>query len=314
MNISVLPALAWGGVLAAGVLWGAGALVADGLMAQGMSPVSLALARFAFGLPLLWWWHWRQRRAAGVWRALPLRHRFLVGGTGVAMALNVTCWFAAIALMGATLPTVISICCAPLFVAAVSVVRGYERAGWRLAAALVLALAGVVLIVRPATGWALPAGHLLGVALSLASAALQAVVVLANARMPAGVSPVSASAWGMTAAACAMALVVLPQGITWPVGRMGWLGVVYTGVVTTSIAYLLFAWGSRRMTPTAAGLGILVEPLVTALLAGWLLSQPLASVQWAGGLLLAMALVLMASAAPYSSKASTIPRNGMLNQ
>ena len=318
MNISVLPALAWGGVLVAGVLWGGGALVAHGLMAQGMSPASLALARFALGLPLLWWWHWRQRGVGvgvgGLWRALPLRHRVLVAGTGVAMALNVTCWFAAIGLMGATLPTVISICCAPLFVAGVSVLRGYERAGWRLAVALMLALAGVVLIVRPASGWAFPAGHALGVALSLVSAALQAGVVLANARMPAGVSPVSASAWGMTAAACAMVLVVVPQGVTWPVGTAGWLGVLYTGVVTTSIAYLLFAWGSRRITPTAAGLVILVEPLATSLLAAWLLSQPLAPLQWAGGLLLAAALVLMASAAPYSSKANAIPRNGMLNQ
>lgn len=317
MNVSVLPALAWGGVLVAGVLWGAGALVAHGLMAQGMSPASLALARFALGLPLLWWWHVRQRGAGGRWRALPLRHRALVAGTGVAMALNVTCWFAAIALMGATLPTVISICCAPLFVAGVSVLRGYERAGWRLGVALGLALAGVVLIVRPASGWVLPAGHGLGVALSLASAALQAGVVLANARMPAGVSPVSASAWGMTAAAAAMALLVLPQGLTWPVGTtgwLGWMGVLYTGVVTTSIAYLLFAWGSRRITPTAAGLGILVEPLATALLAAWLLSQPLAPLQWAGAALMGAALALMASAAAYKSRASTMPRNGMLNQ
>ncbi|MCA0212953.1 MAG: DMT family transporter [Proteobacteria bacterium] len=314
MNVSILSALAWGGVLAAGVLWGGGALVAHGLMAQGMSPASLALARFALGLPLLWWWHAAQRGAGGRWRALPLRHRMLVAGSGVAMALNVTCWFAAIALMGATLPTVISICCAPLFVAGVSVLRGYERASWRLGVALVLALCGVVLIVRPASGWVLPAGHALGVGLSLASAALQAGVVLANARMPAAVSPVSASAWGMTAAALAMALVVLPQGLTWPVGTMGWLGVAYTGVVTTSVAYLLFAWGSRRITPTAAGLGILVEPLATALLAAWLLSQPLAPLQWAGAALMGAALALMASAATYRSKASTMPRNGMLNQ
>ena len=151
--------------------------------------------------------------------------------------------------------------------------RGYERATPRLLLALWVALAGVVLIVRPADGWALPAGHGLGVVLSLASAALQAAVVLANARMPAGLSPVTASAWGMTAAALCMALLVLPQGITWPQGAAAWLGVLYTGVVTTSVAYLLFAWGARRLSPTAAGLGILVEPLATALLAAWLLAQ-----------------------------------------
>jgi len=294
VNQSFSSALAWGGVVLAGVLWGGGALVAHGLLGLGMSALSLSLARFALGLPLLWWWHARQPDAQGAWAALPTRQRWLVLGTGVAMALNVSCWFAAIGLMGATLPTVISICCAPLLVALVSVLRGYERATPRLLLALWVALAGVVLIVRPADGWALPAGHGLGVVLSLASAALQAAVVLANARMPAGLSPVTASAWGMTAAALCMALLVLPQGITWPQGAAAWLGVLYTGVVTTSVAYLVFSWGARRLSPTAAGLGILVEPLATALLAAWLLAQPLTALQWLGGGLLGLALLAMA--------------------
>ena len=64
--------------------------------------------------------------------------------------------------------------------------------------------------------------------------------------------------------------------------------------MTTSVAYLLFAWGARRLSPTAAGLGILVEPLATALLAAWLLAQPLTALQWLGGGLLGLALLAMA--------------------
>jgi DME family drug/metabolite transporter len=65
MNARMSAALAWGGVLLAGALWGGGALVAQFLIDGGVAPQSLSLARFALGLPLLWWLHWRAPLAAG---------------------------------------------------------------------------------------------------------------------------------------------------------------------------------------------------------------------------------------------------------
>lgn len=299
MNARMSAALAWGGVLLAGVLWGGGALVAQFLIDGGIAPQSLSLARFALGVPLLWWLHWRaqQRRqqpAAARWTDLARREQFQVIGTGAAMALNVSCWFAGIAHLGAGLPTVISICCAPAIVALVSVARGYEPFGMRLLGGLALALAGVMLLVMPASGWGpLPAGHLAGLAWSFGSAFCYALVVLGNARMPVRVPAVTASAWGMGAAALCMLAVAWPAGITWPRGTAQWLGAAYTGVVTTSVAYLAFAWGARRLPPTAAVVGTLIEPLVAALLAAVLLAQPMAPRQWIGAVLLALAMLLL---------------------
>lgn len=295
MNARMSAALAWGGVLLAGTLWGGGALVAQFLIDGGIAPQSLSLARFALGLPLLWWLHWRLPVGPDArWAGLAGRERFQMLATGVAMALNVSCWFAGIAYLGAALPTVISICCAPVIVAMVSVLRGYERFGARLFAGLVLALAGVLLLVMPAEGWGpLAPGHSAGLAWSFGSAFCYAMVVLGNARMPARVPAVTASAWGMTAAALCMLAVAWPGGITWPAGAAQWLGVGYTGVVTTSVAYLAFAWGARRLSPTAAVVGTLIEPLVAALLAAALLAQPMAPRQWAGALLLAGAMLLL---------------------
>jgi DME family drug/metabolite transporter len=295
MNARMSAALAWGGVLLAGALWGCGALVAQFLIDGGVAPQSLSLARFALGLPLLWWLHWRAPLAAGAgWADLAGRERFQMLATGAAMALNVSCWFAGIAHLGAALPTVISICCAPVIVALVSVLRGYERFGSRLLAGLVLALAGVLLLVMPAQGWGpLAPGHAAGLAWSFGSAFCYAMVVLGNARMPARVPAVTASAWGMTVAALCMLAVAWPGGITWPAGAWQWAGVGYTGVMTTSVAYLAFAWGARRLAPTAAVVGTLIEPLVAALLAAALLSQPMAPRQWAGALLLAGAMLLL---------------------
>lgn len=295
MNARMSAALAWGGVLLAGALWGGGALVAQFLIEGGIAPQSLSLARFALGLPLLWWLHWRAAAGpGGQWADLAGRERFQVLATGAAMALNVSCWFVGISYLGAALPTVISICCAPVIVALVSVVRGYERLGARLLAGVLLALAGVLLLVMPAAGWGpLAPGHAAGVAWSVASAFCYAMVVLGNARMPARVPAATASAWGMTVAAVCMLAVAWPGGITWPEGGAQWLAVGYTGVVTTSVAYLAFAWGARRLSPTSAVIGTLIEPLVAALLAAALLAQPMSPRQWAGAVLLAGAMLLL---------------------
>jgi DME family drug/metabolite transporter len=207
MKTQTSAALAWGGVLLAGVLWGVGALVAQSVMAGGMTPYSLSLARFALGLPLLWWWHWRQASAApqaAQWRYLPWRGRALVVGTGLAMAMNVTSWFIGVSHIGAALPTVISICCAPVIVALLSVLRGYEHVSGRLLLALGLALLGVGLIAWPGEALSLPVHYAAGLAWSFASAGLYALVVLGNARMPSHIPAVTASAWSMSAAALLM--------------------------------------------------------------------------------------------------------------
>lgn len=289
-------ALAWGGVLLAGALWGGGALVAQQLMAGGMSPASLALARFGLGLPLLLAWAYAGAlRDAGRMRQPPWpgRVRALVLGTGVAMALSVGCWFMAITLMGAALPTVISVCCAPVFVALIAAWRGYERMDAGLLSGLALALLGTGLLVAPEGGWHLPADQWAGVAWSLGAAVTHALVVLGNARMPRAVSPLAASAWGMAAATACTAAVALAQGLTWPRGAAQWLGAGYTGVVTTALAYVAFAWGARRLGPTAAVVGTLAEPLVAALLAAWLLGEALGIVQVAGALVLCAAILVL---------------------
>lgn len=293
MKEKMSAALAWGGVWMAGALWGGGALVAQALLAQGLSPWNLALARFGLGLPLLWFWHWR-RAPRGLWGRLPARQRLHVAATGALMALNVGCWFAGISHLGAALPTVISICCAPVLVALIATLRGYERPDGALATGLALAVLGVALLVLPSGGVGpLPAGHGAGLAWSFGSALCYALVVLGNARMPAQLPAATASAWSMTAAALCMAVVVAATGLQWPAGGWQWAGLAYTGVVTTSVAYLAFAWGARRLSPTAAGVGTLVEPLVAAVLAAWWFGEAMTPRQGWGAALLAVAMAVL---------------------
>ncbi|MEP6790460.1 MAG: DMT family transporter [Ramlibacter sp.] len=192
------------------------------------------------------------------------------------------------------MPTLISICLAPVIVALVSVLRAYEPLTGRLMVVMTMALSGVGLMVWPADGLVLPVGYLIGVVWSVASACAQAFVVLGNARMPARLPAVAASAWSMTAACACMLVVAVPHGVTWPNTAMDWLGVAHTGAVTTSLAYLVFAISARRLTPTASIIGIMVEPLVAMLLAAWLFAESMNGSQWIGAVLLCAAVGLLA--------------------
>lgn len=286
---------AWGAIVLAGVLWGIGAVVAQWVIASGIRPLSLALARFVLGMPLLWWLHLRlaaRRPAVPAWPRPGAAGWRMVALTGVAMALNIACWMQAIALIGAAIPTVLSICGAPVLVALVSVLRGLEQLTPRTLASLAGAMCGVLLLVLP--GGATTDGPWLGGILwSLGSAVCYATVALGNARMPRQLPVATASALAMTLSAAVIGAGVAATGITLPRTLLQWLAVVYTGLATTSVAYLAFAWGARHLPPVASVAGVLIEPLVTALLAWWWFGQALGGWQWAGAVLLATALWLM---------------------
>lgn len=98
----------------------------------------------------------------------------------------------------------------------------------------------------------------------------------------------------MAVAALLMFVLAGAQGVTWPRDGTAWLQVGYTGVATTSVAYLAFAWGARRLSPSAAVVGTLIEPLVAALAAAWLFAEPLTARQGVGALLLGAAMLLLA--------------------
>ncbi len=159
----------------------------------------------------------------------------------------------------------------------------------RLLIGLALGVVGVALIVVT-RDFVLPHDYLMGLVWSFSSAFLYAMVVLGNARMPKNVPSVTASAWSMTAATIFMLLVCGIQGITLPHTPLAWLQVGYTGIVTTSIAYLAFAWGARNLPPTSAVVGTLIEPLAAAVLAAWLWNQQLTAQQYAGALSLGLAM------------------------
>lgn len=273
----------------AGVLWGTGALVVSLLVQRhGQSPENVSFWRFVIGSLALLLAFGRSRT---VWRLLlPHAGRLLLAGG--CMALYVSFWFLAIARIGAAVPTLIALALPPVIVTLVAVVRGNDRLDGALALWLACALGGTVLLVarHGGSGNASTTALLLGIALSVGSAALYAVFTLVNGGLSRAVG-VGPATMAMTAiAAAVMTTSALWQPLSWPDHWPPEAWLLYLGLVTAALALLAFNWGAARLSPTTMTVATLIEPLTAVLLAAWLLGERLGPWQWAGAVLMLVAI------------------------
>ena len=278
--------LALGAACGAGFLWGTGALVVNVLIARhGFTPENISFWRFVVGSVVLMAVFGRP----GLWRAVrPLIGLVLAAGT--AMALYVLLWFFGIERIGAAVPTLISLCLAPVLVTLVALWRGQERLDASLVVVLAAALVGTVLIVARHGGGADKAVGLadfwVGVACSVGSAVLYAGFTLVSGRLATRLGAGPAAACLTVVAAAAMGCTALYRPLDWPVEVAPEAWFLYLGVVTAALALLAFSWGAARISPTALTVATLIEPLTAVLLAAWLLGEQLGPWQWVGGVLL----------------------------
>jgi drug/metabolite transporter (DMT)-like permease len=59
------------------------------------------------------------------------------------------------------------------------------------------------------------------------------------------------------------------------VGLIGWSGVAYTGILTSIIAYTLWYWTIKHIEPSRAAVFMSLQPVVTAVLAYFLIGERL---------------------------------------
>lgn len=289
------PLLGLGAACGAAFLWGTGALVVNLLVVRfGQSAENISFWRFVVGALVLLLAFGR----GPFWRKLPAQ-----GGTlllaGAAMALYVLCWFLAIERIGASVPTLVSLCLPPVLVTLLAVARGHERLDAKLTLWLLAALVGTVLVVSrhgaadgaaaavpeipAATRWA-------GIALSVASGTLYAGFALISGRLSRelGAGP---SAMGLTVvAAVVMGGAALYTPLSWPGQLPPEIWLLYLGLVTAAVALLAFNWGAAQVTPTTLTVASLVEPLTAVALAALLLGERLQAGQWLGAALMLLAI------------------------
>jgi len=205
----------------------------------------------------------------------------------------------------------------PAMVAAVNVVLGRERLDQTRAAALVLAIVGMIAVVAsqvdPAGGIRLDA---IGIGLALGAAVSQTVFVVISRDGYSQVPTEQAMATVLlVTVAGAITLAFLggsAASLVQPLTALSVLPLLlFTGIFAAAIPSLGFLTGIRQIGGTRAGILMLFEPVVGVALAAWLLSEALVPVQLVGAAaILAAAVLLQRSARNEDGACPTIVPGG----
>lgn len=198
---------------------------------------------------------------------------------------------------GALLTTVTPVFVVPLAWAVLG-----ERPRWRIVGGMLLALAGVLIVVAAQSSDAAggtQGSPLLGDALLLASALAWALFTVVGApltrRFSALAASTAATLWSIPILVplAALELALRPAGsslrFSW--GSVG--AVLYLGWGATALAWLLWYRGVEKLDAGVAAIYFFAQPIVGGLLAGLLLHETLPPGFWLGGLVLAGGILLV---------------------
>ncbi len=176
----------------------------------------------------------------------------------------------------------------PAFVFILSALFLKERVTRLKTCALGLATLGVGLTANPQGGsWT-------GILLAVSAAAIYAVYIIVGAGVMRRVSAAPSSLVIFASAAGVYGVFTAVNGPHWPATRAGWMAVGGIALVSTVIPVVTFLAGLKRVGPTDASMLSTLEPVVTVVLAAWLLGESLRPVTLVGGALILAAVILLA--------------------
>ena len=271
-------------VTGAGVLWGTGGLAMQLLREQDpISPLAVIVWRAVIGGAVVLLLLVALRRV-GELVALVRRHpwRLLAVGSGTA-ALQAF-FFLAVTMVGVAVATVVGLGLAPVLLTVVDAIRYRRAPGAGQVAVLLTALVGLAMVCTVAGGGETGPRPLTGVLLAAASAVTFAVVTeAAGGRISRGASPVVLTGGmalvGVLVLTPTLLLVDGPVTTRDP-GAWGWL--LFLGVLTMAVAYVLLYSALRVTTASTAVTATLVEPVTATVAATVVLQEPLGVVGAAG--------------------------------
>jgi len=279
-------------VLVLSALCFAGAWVAGKVSVRTMPPIALAVGRFVIASVLLWIWTLR-RGAPG--RRFTRADLWIVIGMGVtAVAGYNILFFYGLERAPASDGVLIVPGLAPVLAAVMSRVFLKERIGARGAVGLLIAAAGLMLVMMPA-GDASPA-RFTGDVLFALGALGWAIYTILGKVATARFDPVRATLYAVVAGT----LMLIPLAIVehgW--SRMisapaaAWAGMVYLGTFATVVSFVFLYEGVRRLGAARAGSSLLLIPVFGVILSAVFLGERIVARTIAGGLLVIAGLTLI---------------------
>ena len=250
----------------------------------GASLASVGAIRFALAAAVL---GLLARKAIAAAPVRALLAPFALGLT--VYALETGLFFASLERIDVSLASLL-MCSYPALVVAGAVLLRRERASRRRVTALVVAFAGVTLVLAGGMGGSLDA---LGIGLALAASVSYAAYVLACDWMLGRVEPLVLAAMLCAGAATAFALGGTVTGSLEPVGPSALLVVGAIALVATVLPIAAFLAGVRRIGPSRATILGTVEPPVTIALSAAVFGERLGPLQLLGAALVLTGVLIL---------------------
>ncbi|SDN97491.1 drug/metabolite transporter, DME family [Klenkia soli] len=262
---------------------------AQALLDVDAAPVVVGLARIALGGGLLAAFALRGARtgsARGTGLLARVPTGWVVAGGAAGVLGYQPAFFAGTATGGVAIGTVVALGSAPVVTGLLDAGLRGRRAERRWWAATGLAVVGLVLVAGGSGGplhggvmWSVVAG---------ACYAVYAVAVKELLDRGWATGPAVGAVFGAAAGVAVPVLLVVGVGDL--MTRDGLVLVLWLGVITTTVAYLLFGYGLARLPATTAATLTLAEPLCAALLGVGLLGERLDAAATAGVVVLGLGI------------------------
>lgn len=272
-------------IVLAAMLWGSTGTV-QALLPPERVPVVVGALRTVVGaLSLIALALIAPRARAGL-SALP---HGLTLAAGVAMAAYNLSFFAAVADIGVGIGTALAVGSAPLWASVFVFFVQRHAPSRQLLLGQAICIAGATLLVATdAGGTASPFGIAMALTAGASYAGYSLLVSMIGARLPS----ITVAAGTFTVAA----LVVVPV-LIFSDARLGALAtpraialIAALGLFSTGLAYVLYTWGLRSVTPSVAVTLALAEPLTAWILATFVIGEPLTALKVTGALVLLVGL------------------------
>ena len=263
-------------VVAASALWGTGGLAVQLLREHDpLSPVTISAWRMAIAAAALLLVVAALGRTGELVRLFRIRpHRVLAVGAGTAAYQAL--YFVSVTQVGVAVSTVVSLGLAPVLLTVADAVRHRRSPTVGRLAVLATALTGLVLVSVVAGSASTGPDPTTGVLLAAASGATYALTTAVSGPVSRGTTPVVlASGMTLVGALVLAPTLVLVDGplTTTDPGALGWL--LYHGLLTMGLAYVLLYVGLRVTAASTAVTASLVEPVTAAVAAAVVLEEPL---------------------------------------
>ena len=252
-------------------------------------PVATAFYRLALAQPIVWLLLRREQDATSHERPHG-RDIWMAAAAGLLFTADLSIWHWSLTLTTVANSTFVTNL-TPFFVSLAAWFIYGEKAGVRLIAGMAIAFSGGFLMV--AESMRMESRYLIGDLLAVVSAVFYAGYILVVKQLRRGRSTWYVMAWtGMFAAPTMLLASAATREVLLPTTAVGWVVVGALAIVSQIGGQGMIAYGLAHLSASVSAVLLMWQPVVAALLAWWILSEPLTPMRAGGGAIIIVGILV----------------------